>query len=416
MHAEKHVAIIGAGPAGLITASILKKAGFAITLYEQRNRLGGCWAIQPLSTLVDIRNGLSGIYSPTYPGLRCNVPRQTMALPDFPFPDDYPLYPNHEEVLSHLQCYAEHNGLLNHIRFNHHFLKLMASSQKARWCVETDQSSAIFDAVIFCNSRYYYPKLPELDSFLPFTGRLEHSFSYRGPESYRHQRVALLGTGPSGEDLSRELSHCASRVFLCAHSGSRELQKPVWEPYGAHNNLTRHQSIVACDGRAVILENGETLKDIDVIILCTGYQPDPVFKQALPDTGLSGDTSNIAPLYLNLFHPSHPELAATGMTLASAPFILYHCQAEVIAGYLSGKIQLPDQQQRQFAAEYVELRNSGRVDFSVRRQISMKQLDQLAAIAGICSPVKETVKALAMSNQRRLEHPDDYRDLPWDSE
>ena len=422
MSANKEVAIIGAGPAGLITGSILKKAGFTITLFEQRSCLGGSWAIQPLSELVDIRDGLSGIYCPTYPSLRCNIPRQTMALPDFPYPDDYPCYPRHYEVLSQLQRFAEHNDLLPYIRFNHRFLALEASSQNdltddkpRRWHIQTSQDNAEFDAVVFCNSRYYYPKLPELEPLLPFTGRLEHSFSYRGPAAYRNQRIALVGTGPSGEDLSREISHCASRVFLCAHAGSRELHKPIWEPYGANQNLTRHRNVIACNGRTVILENGEKLPDIDVLILCTGYQPDPIFRQALPDIDLSHDKSCMAPLYLNLFHPIYPELSATGMTLGSAPFILYHCQAEVIAGYLKGKIQLPTAQQRQFAAEQAELRSSGRVDFSVRRKVSMKQLDQLANMAGIPSPVKETVEALAISNKKRLKYPDNYRDLPWGS-
>ncbi|AMO54433.1 hypothetical protein GZ77_22995 [Endozoicomonas montiporae] len=414
MSAYKQVAIIGAGPAGLITGSILKKAGFSISLYEQRECLGGTWAIQPLSTLVDIRDGVSGIYSPIYSSLRCNVPKQIMELPDFPFPDDYPCYPRHNQVFSHLQRFAEHNDLLRHIRFNHRFLALEANSQPERWQVQTSQSLSEFDAVIFCNSRYHYPTYPDLEAFMPFTGRLEHSFSYREPEAYLNQRVALMGTGSSGEDLSREISHCASRVYLCAHSGSRELHKPVEGAYGAHNNLTRQSAIVACDGRTVILENGKKLRDIDVLILCTGYQPDPVFRQALPSIGLSGDKNNLAPLYLNLFHPRYPELAVTGMELASAPFILYHCQAKVIAGYLQGKILLPNAIQRQFAAEHLELQSSGRVSFSIRQRRSIAQLGHLAKLAGIKSPAKMVDSTLSINNKQRLRYPDDYRDLPWE--
>ena len=420
MPAKKEVAIIGAGPAGLITGSILKKSGLAITLFEQRECLGGIWAIQPLSRVVDIREGLSGIYSPTYPSLRCNIPKPSMALPDFPFPDDYPYYPHHYEVLAHLQNFAKHNHLLPLIQFDSRFLSLEPvsndDSNPERWRVKTSQGEAVFDAVVFCNGRYFYPMLPDLEPLLSFSGRLEHSFSYRGPEAYRNKRVAILGTGPSGEDLSREISHCAKRVYLCAHPGSRQLHKPVWEPYGAHNNLTRHRELKACNEHTVILENNEQLNDIDVLILCTGYQPDPVFKNAMSGIHLSGNKNCLSPLYLNLFHPQHPELSATGMDLASAPFILYRYQAEVIAGYLNGNIKLPSATRRQFAAEQLELRTTGRVDFSLRREHSLKRLEKLAAMTGITCQVTEVKQALAYAKKQRLAYPDHYRDLPWEAE
>ena len=418
MPAKKEVAIIGAGPAGLITGSILKKAGLTITLFEQRECLGGSWAIQPLSRVVDIREGLSGIYSPTYPSLRCNIPKLSMALPGFPFPENYPYYPRHDEVLTHLQNFAKHNRLLPLIRFGCRFLSLepvsVNSSASNRWKVSTSKGEGEFDAVVFCNGRYFYPMLPELEPLLPFSGRLEHSFSYRGPEAYRNKRVVIMGTGPSGEDLSREISHCAKRVYLCAHPGSRQLHKPVWEPYGAHNNLTRHRELKACEGHTVTLANNEKLNDIDVLILCTGYQPDPVLKNAMPGIRLSGNKNCLSPLYLNLFHPQYPELSVTGMDLASAPFILYHYQAEAIAGYLNGTIKLPSAKRRQFAAEQLELRTSGKIDFSLRRENSLKQLEKLAAMAGIKSRVKEVKQVLAYTKKQRLAYPDDYRDLPWD--
>lgn len=419
MPAKKEVAIIGAGPAGLITGSILKKSGLAVTIFEQRECLGGTWAIQPLSERVDIRNGLSGIYSPTYPSLRCNEPKQTMALPDYPFPDNFPYYPGHSEVLALLHGFTAHNKLLPLIRFNHRFESLApvsGSKPERRWKVKTNQGEAIFDGVVLCNGRFFYPMLPDIEPLQSFCGRLEHSFSYRSPEVYREQRIAVMGTGPSGEDLSREISHCASRVFLCAHPGSREIHKPDWGHYGAHNNITRHQHIVGCDGHTVILSNGERLNNIDVILLCTGYHPDPVLQNALPDTGLSGNQYYITPLYLNLFHPQYPELAVTGMDLVSAPFVLYRYQAEVIARYLTGQIHLPSVAQRQFAAKQQSLRTSGKVNFSLRRKASLKHLGRLATMVGFESPAEKLIKVFAKSRERRRSNPNQYRDIPWEDE
>ena len=48
---------------------------------------------------------------------RTNIPKQTMAFLDFPFPDDVPSFPYQPDVLRYLHRYAEHHNLNRFIMF-----------------------------------------------------------------------------------------------------------------------------------------------------------------------------------------------------------------------------------------------------------------------------------------------------------
>ena len=102
----KRAAVIGAGAAGLSAAKHLLQAGLDVTVFELGSRIGGLW-------VYDNDNGLS----PAYQSLHLNSENRVTAYKDFPFPDDAPLYPDHEGVAAYLEAYARHFGLLPHVRF-----------------------------------------------------------------------------------------------------------------------------------------------------------------------------------------------------------------------------------------------------------------------------------------------------------
>ncbi|MRI35123.1 hypothetical protein EOPP23_19335 [Endozoicomonas sp. OPT23] len=411
------VAIIGAGPAGLITARELERSGLDITVYEQRDCLGGTWAIQPLDGFHDLRRSIHDIHSAGYPSLRSNFPKELMALPDQPFPDSLPLYPTASNILNHLQRFSDSNGLTAIIRFKHQFIgieKNISNSQRL-WRLKTSQGDqGLFSAIVFCTGRYGCPILPEIAGTDDFSGTIEHSLSYRGPDKYLGKRVALLGTGPSGEDLSREISLTASRVYVCAHKGSRQHYPVEKGLYGKGNSISRHADIIGVNDNTVFLEDGSQLDNIDHLILCTGYRTADSILSALPGCKLSSNGMSATPLYLNLFHPLYPELSITGVDVGSFPFILYFYQARVIARYLAREINLPTEKQRIFAAKYVEIKQSGRVSFNVRRKAALEQLRKLSVLANLSSPGSYLDNLAYRNALHRMKYPDCYQDTPWD--
>lgn len=72
----------------------------------------------------------------------------------------------------------------------------------------------IFDAVMICNGHYNDPIVPKLKGQENFKGRIEHSRNYRSPEQFQGKRVLIIGAGPSGLDLTLQISAVAEYVSL----------------------------------------------------------------------------------------------------------------------------------------------------------------------------------------------------------
>src|SRR5918993_2801692 len=99
------VAVIGAGPSGLVAAKHALEAGFEPTLFEASGDLGGQW---------DTGAPHSGVW----PGMHTNTSRAMTAFSDFPAPESHPLHPAAEQIHAYLRAYAGHFGVTPRIRFH----------------------------------------------------------------------------------------------------------------------------------------------------------------------------------------------------------------------------------------------------------------------------------------------------------
>ena len=91
---QMHIAIVGAGFSGLVTASTLLTFGHSIVIFDTAPDVGGVWS-----------------RSKRYPGLRTQNPRDTYALSSMRMSASYPLHPKGEHVQAYLEEYARLNGL-----------------------------------------------------------------------------------------------------------------------------------------------------------------------------------------------------------------------------------------------------------------------------------------------------------------
>lgn len=62
---------------------------------------------------------------------------------------------------------------------------------------------------------YSCPYIPNFPGLQDFTGKVTHSHEYRCPEPYVNQRVLVIGGGPSGIDISLDLSKTSNKVCYC---------------------------------------------------------------------------------------------------------------------------------------------------------------------------------------------------------
>lgn len=75
------------------------------------------------------------------------------------------------------------------------------------------KNSGTIILVIF--RHYSCPYIPNFPGLQDFTGKVTHSHEYRCPEPYVNQRVLTIGGGPSGIDISLDLSKTADEVCYC---------------------------------------------------------------------------------------------------------------------------------------------------------------------------------------------------------
>ena len=187
---SRKVAVIGCGAAGLVAARELLREGHRVSVFEQRDTVGGMWVYDP-----EIETDLLGfcanrqrVHSSMYASLRTNVPRELMGFLDYPFlpnenqkdkqkrkEGDTRRYPGHAEVASFLQDFAEHYGLMQYVHLStvveYAGVCEIGENNEISWKVRTRRvgektpttttttkcMEEDFDAVVVCNGHYSEP-------------------------------------------------------------------------------------------------------------------------------------------------------------------------------------------------------------------------------------------------------------------
>src|SRR3954469_10390958 len=137
MRPGSRVAIVGAGPSGLVAAKESVDAGFEPTVFEASDDLGGQWHTTAAP---------SGVW----PGMRTNPSRAMTAFSDSPPPPDHPLHPRAEQIHASLRAYAVRFGVLDRLRFN-----TPVTSLRRGWTVNGEP----YDAVVIASGRFVQPHL-----------------------------------------------------------------------------------------------------------------------------------------------------------------------------------------------------------------------------------------------------------------
>jgi dimethylaniline monooxygenase (N-oxide forming) len=208
MTGKDRVAIVGAGPAGLVTARFLKAQGFEPILFDMGHRVGGQW---------DRTTPASGIW----PDMRANTSRIMTRFSDLDYPDGTPAFPHNEQVRAYLAVYADRFDLLPAIRFGTTVERIArdpAGGYILRTIDATGQtSSSAFAQVVVATGRYNHPSIPPVDGLGAFRGRggVIHTFRYKGPGQFMGARVLIAGGSISALEIASELARQgAAKVTL----------------------------------------------------------------------------------------------------------------------------------------------------------------------------------------------------------
>lgn len=175
--------------------------------------------------------------------------------------------------------------------------------------------------------------------------------------NFPDQKVVVVGASVSGMDIAVDLIPFAKTPVHAVVRGK-------WHPYFGgsafdHPRIQKHPQISRIEttnnARTIHFDDGIQEKDVDHIILGTGYQWSLPF---LEDVEVRNN--RVPGLYLHVFKRGDPTLAFIGAVAAGLTFRVYEWQSVLAARYLAGRIKLPSvEEQKKWEDDRIAYKGDG---------------------------------------------------------
>lgn len=194
------VLVIGAGMGGLNAAVHLKRAGIPFTVIEKNSGVGGTW------------------FENRYPGARVDIPSRSYTHVygvDFEWPGRFC---EQEENERYFNWIADHFELRPNIEFDTEVESVVWNEETQIWTLEgsgpsgrrTWRGNAVICAVGFLSR----PNVPGLVGADDFEGDIFHSARWPADLDITGKRVAVVGSGCTGYQLTPEVAKAAAHTLV----------------------------------------------------------------------------------------------------------------------------------------------------------------------------------------------------------
>jgi len=196
-HPHVHVAIIGAGFAGLAAAIRITQQGARdFVVLERAGDVGGTWRDN------------------TYPGCACDVPSTLYSLSFAPNPGWTSSFSPQWEIHQYLRDCVGRFGLTSHLRLHHDVLGACWDDGAARWVIETSRGQLSATVLVSATGQLSEPARPMLPGLERFTGTAFHTARWNHSHDLTGARVALIGTGASAVQVAPAIADRAAALHL----------------------------------------------------------------------------------------------------------------------------------------------------------------------------------------------------------
>jgi len=306
------VALIGCGPAGMMFLHAIneKKKNEDpkypvpnVTCFERAALPGGVWKDVPEN---DPNRKEEENQMLMYDDLWANIPKELMEFYDYTFDDHFkkptPTFLPRKDILEYLIARNSIDGALDNVKFNQEVEKVKYDKTITKFTVTTfdmiteKQTVATYDKVVFAGGVQASTYIPSetSDVLKEFKGKVMHSSQAWNnfEDDVKGKTIMMIGDSSSAEDLTlRAIKLGAKKVFIaarrglgdCAETGSWPSNKAevIYNlPYKVvkEGTMFKCQPMYWSEKRQKWRRDDEEevckVRDVDIVIACTGYDYD----------------------------------------------------------------------------------------------------------------------------------------------
>lgn len=200
------VAVVGAGPAGLATAALLRRAQVRAIVLDRDERIGASWADR-------------------YDSLCLNTVRWMSDLPGLRMERSLGRWVGRDDLVAYFERYAAHHRLECHLGADGEVSTIEPAGQG--WMVAGPSMARRVDAVVVATGHSCAPKMPSWPGSDGFSGRFLHASDYRSPSEHLGARVLVVGAGSSGGEICVDLARAGVDVTWAVRSAPQVLPREV---------------------------------------------------------------------------------------------------------------------------------------------------------------------------------------------
>ncbi|MFT5110792.1 MAG: trimethylamine monooxygenase [Parasphingorhabdus sp.] len=340
------VAVIGAGPCGLAQLRSFQSAKEKgadvpeVVCYEKQSDWGGLWNYTWRTGTDEYGEPVHGSM---YRYLWSNGPKECLEFADYTFEEHFGKaigsYPPRAVLWDYIKGRVEKAGVRDQIRFSTAVRNVEYSEATEKFTVTVNElitdtnSSEEFDYVVVSSGHFSTPNVPHFPGSESYNGRILHGHDFRDALEFKGKDVMVVGASYSAEDIGSQCWKYGAKSMTACYRTT---------PMGFHwpDNWETKPLITRLEGKTVHFKDG-TSKEIDAIILCTGYLHHFPF---MPDslrlkTGNRLWTQN---LYKGVVWEQNPKLFYLGMQDQFYTFNMFDAQAWYARDVIMGRVELPD--------------------------------------------------------------------------
>jgi trimethylamine monooxygenase len=345
----KRVAIIGAGPCGLSELRAFEQAEAKgrkipeIVCFEKQSDWGGLWNYT-WHTGTDQYG--EPVHGSMYRYLWSNGPKECLEFADYTFDEHFkqpiPSFPPREVLYDYITGRAKDGNLRRYIQFDAlvQFVEYSDATGKfsvrVKNVVEDRERTEEFDYVIVSTGHFSVPNVPDFEGIDRFPGRVMHAHDFREAREFTGKNVLVVGASYSAEDIAIQChKYGAKSVTTCYRTQAMGFKWP--------DGVTEVPLLTKLDGKTAHFKDGST-RDIDAIILCTGYLHHFPF---LEDSLRLRTHNRLNPpgLYKGIFWERNPKLMYLGMQDQFYTFSMFDLQAWYARDFVLGLIGMPSKEE-----------------------------------------------------------------------